>query len=133
SVRAVAGETGRAMGWRLTQDGAEALLVPSDNPAEWGPIQHRQHRQLFQMRAVECQRWLATTDVAGNTFVVAPTGRPVATVSTTEPIALNARIGRETGRTLFVRGGWRFGPLCLLALVALCIGAASVRKLNSGS
>ncbi|HZP81191.1 MAG TPA: hypothetical protein VFB21_06115 [Chthonomonadaceae bacterium] len=118
------------MGWRLTQDGAEALLVPSDNPAEWGPIQHRQHRQLFQMRAVKCQRWLATTDVAGNTFVVAPTGRPVATVSTTEPTALNAQIGRETGRTLFVRGGWRFGPLCLLALVALSIWAFGVRGLG---
>jgi apolipoprotein N-acyltransferase len=109
---------------RLTDNGAEALLVPSDNPPEWGAVQHAQHRQMFQMRAVECGRWIATTDVAGNTFAVAPTGREVARVSTAEPVALDVRVGRETGRTLFVRGGWRFGQGCLLVLFALCVRAA---------
>jgi apolipoprotein N-acyltransferase len=106
---------------RLVNDGAEVLLVPSDNPLEWGPLQHIQHRQLFQMRAVECGRWLATTDVAGSTFVVAPTGRIVRSVNTPEPTLLDVTVGRTAGRTLFARGGWRFGQLCLATLAALIL------------
>jgi apolipoprotein N-acyltransferase len=108
---------------RLAADGAEVFLVPSDNPAEWGPMQRVQHRQMFQMRAIECGRWLATADVAGSTFVVAPTGRILQSVRTTAPTALDTRIGRRTGQTLYVRGGWRFGALCLWGLIALCLRA----------
>ena len=101
---------------RLVDNGAEVLIVPSDNPLEWGPVQHVQHRQLFQMRAAECGRWLATPDVAGNTFLASPTGQIVRSVQTTEPTALDVTVGRLQGRTLFVRGGWRFGQLCLTLL-----------------
>jgi apolipoprotein N-acyltransferase len=103
---------------RLVDNGAEFLVAPSDNPLEWGPVQHTQHKQLFQMRAVECGRWLATTDVAGNTFLVAPTGRIVQSVTTTDPTVLDVTIGRLQERNLFVRGGWRFGQVCLTLLVA---------------
>ena len=102
---------------RLANNGAESFLVPSDNPLEWGPVQHAQHRQIFQMRAVECGRWLATTDVAGNTFLVAPTGRIVQSVHTTEAAALDITVGRSRAVNLFLRGGWRFGQLCLTCLV----------------
>lgn len=122
---------------RLTADGAECLIVPSDNPAEWGPLQHAQHRQLFQMRAVECGRWLATADVAGSTYVVAPNGCITAAVHTGEPAVLDATIGRLGAKTLYVRGGWRFGQVCLACLAALlcwsglrrpAAGAAHARK-----
>lgn len=106
---------------RLANNGAESLIVPSDNPLEWGPVQHAQHKQLFQMRAAECGRWLATTDVAGNTFLVAPTGQIVRSVQTTDPTALDVTVGRTQDRNLFLRGGWRFGQLCLILLVlAVC-------------
>jgi apolipoprotein N-acyltransferase len=108
---------------RLVDNGAECLIVPSDNPQEWGPVQHAQHEQLFQMRAAECGRWLATTDVAGNTFVVAPTGRIVQSVRTTDPSALDVTVGRTQDRTLFVRGGWHFGQLCLTLLVCCFLWA----------
>ena len=101
---------------RLVENGAESLIVPSDNPLEWGPVQHAQHRQLFQMRAVECGRWLATTDVAGNTFLVAPTGQITQSVQTTDPASLDVTVGRSQARTLFLRGGWRFGQICFAAL-----------------
>jgi apolipoprotein N-acyltransferase len=106
---------------RLAADGAELFLVPNMDPLEWGPMQRAQHRLMFQMRAVECGRWLARADVAGGTSIVAPNGREVARVATTEPVRLEGRVGRETGQTLFVRGGWRFGPACLLVLVGLCV------------
>ena len=133
---------------RLTADGAEMLLVPSDNPAEWGRIQHLQHRQMFQMRAIECGRWIGTADTGGNTFLVTPQGRVLIPYEDSNSEAINTPLkriavrlgvnlipgvetslaitdsmGRETGHTIFVRFGWLFGPLCLLALVGLIVGA----------
>lgn len=112
---------------RLVDNGAEALIVPSDNPLEWGPVQHAQHKQLFQMRAAECDRWLATADVAGNTFLVSPTGQIVRSVQTTEPTSLDVTVGRARSRNLFLRGGWRFGQLSLLCLVLAVLWAAFSR------
>lgn len=117
---------------RLAQDGAIVFLVPNDDPPEWGPVQRVQHRLLFQMRAVECGRWLGRADVAGGTSVAAPTGQEIAHIGTTQPAALDVLLGRETGRTLFVRGGWRFGQICLLLVVLLC-GAALTRRLFAAS
>lgn len=105
---------------RLAGDGAEALLIPNDDPAEWGPVQHIQHRLMFQMRAAECGKWLARADVAGGTSAVAPNGQEITHVTTTEPTSLDVTIGRVQGQTLYVRGGWRFGQLCLCASVLLC-------------
>ncbi len=103
---------------RLVANGAEFFLVPSDNPAEWGAMQRAQHRQMFQMRAAECGRWLATSDVAGNTELVAPDGREVDMVVTSDPAYIDVQAGRERRRSLFVRGGWRFGQVCLLLTIA---------------
>jgi apolipoprotein N-acyltransferase len=104
---------------RLAQDGAEVFLVPNMDPREWGPVQRAQHRLMFRMRAAECGRWLARADVAGGTSAVAPTGREVARVATSDPVKLDATVGRETGLTPYVRGGWRFAASCLLALGVL--------------
>ena len=113
---------------RLANNGAESFLVPSDNPLEWGPVQHAQHRQIFQMRAAECGRWLATTDVAGSTFLVAPSGHIVQSVQTTDAATLDVTIGRTTERNLFLRGGWRFGQFCLTLLIAAFLGGALFRR-----
>ncbi len=108
---------------RLTQSGAQVFLVPNDDPAEWGPVQRAQHRLLFQMRAAECGRWLARADVAGGTSVAAPSGQEAARVYTSDATVLTAQVGRLTGRTLFMRGGWILGPLCFLLTLALCLWA----------
>lgn len=112
---------------RLAQGGAEVFLVPNDDPREWGPAQQAQHRLMFQMRAAECGRWLARADVAGGTSVAAPSGQEVARVTTNEPARLDAVVGRETVRTLFVRGGWRFGQACLAAGILL-VAAGLLRR-----
>jgi apolipoprotein N-acyltransferase len=116
---------------RLAADGAEVFIVPNMDPVEWGPVQRAQHRLMFQMRAVECGRWLARADVAGGTSVAAPDGRETARVGTSGPTVLEACIGREAGQTLFVRWGWRFPQACLLALVLLCLWALLRRQVIS--
>ncbi len=101
---------------RLTQDGAEVFLVPNMDPEEWSALQRVQHRLMFQMRAIECGRWLARSDVAGGTSLVAPTGREVARIKSAASGYIDVRAGRESGRTLYIRGGWLLPYLCALAL-----------------
>ncbi len=105
---------------RLAADGAEAFLIPNDDPPEWGPTQQAQHRLMFQMRAAECGKWLARADVAGGTSAAAPNGQEVARVNTTDSARLDVTIGRNQEKTVFTRGGWRFGQLCLLISIGLC-------------
>jgi apolipoprotein N-acyltransferase len=112
---------------RLVADGAEVLLVPNMDPREWGPVQQVQHRLMFQMRAAETGRWLARADVAGGTSVAAPNGREVARVRTSASTKLEASVGRETRQTWFVRGGWRFGQVCFVALMAMWVFGLVVR------
>ncbi len=97
---------------RLAADGAEVFFVPNMDPGEWGPVQQAGHRLLFAMRAMENGRWLARADVAGGTSVNAPTGQITAQVSTSGDATLDAVVGRESGKTLYTRGGWLIGPLC---------------------
>lgn len=104
---------------RLAQDGAEVFIVPNDDPPEWGPIQRAQHRLMFEMRAAECGRWLARADVAGGTSVAMPNGRQLVQSSTSGAMAFDVGVGRSSARTPYVRGGWRFGPLCLWASIGL--------------
>jgi len=118
---------------RLVQDGAEALLVPNMDPIHWGRVQRAQHGLMSQMRAVECGRWVARADVAGGTSAVDPTGREVGSVRTANPAKLEVRIGRETHRTLYVRGGWRFSQVCLAALIMLFIWALVPARFRPGS
>ena len=109
---------------RLVQDGAEVYLVPNDDPLEWGLVQREQHRLMFAMRAIECGRWLARADVAGGTSVTAPNGMEAARVNTTGEASLDAQVGRSDKKTLYVRGGWRFGQGCLVGLLVLLAYAA---------
>jgi apolipoprotein N-acyltransferase len=104
---------------KLVQSGADVFLVPNMDPEEWGDLQREQHRLMFQMRAAECGRWLARADVAGGTSVAAPNGREVERIDTSEPKAMEVIVGREVGKTLYIRGGWLFGPLCFWLSVAL--------------
>jgi apolipoprotein N-acyltransferase len=104
---------------RLTQDGAEVLLIPNNDPPNWGRIQRIQHRAMFQMRALECGRWLARADVAGGTSVALPTGVELTRVNTTGPTRLDVTVSRLTDKNLFIRGGWMFGPLCMWASIGL--------------
>src|SRR5581483_12055015 len=43
---------------RVTDAGAEILVVPTLDAASWGTTQHRQRVPLCQARAVENGRWL---------------------------------------------------------------------------
>jgi apolipoprotein N-acyltransferase len=113
---------------RLVENGAEVFLVPNDDPPDWGRVQRIQHRMMFQMRALECGRWLARADVAGGTSVATADGVEAAHVNTGWAVKLDAVISREQGRTVFVRAGWMFGPLCMWSAVAMWLWAIFMQR-----
>jgi apolipoprotein N-acyltransferase len=106
---------------RLTQNGAEVLLAPSNNPGVWGPRQREEHRQMFRMRAVECGRWLAVADVAGTTLIADSMGRLVAAARDGRPQTVSAAVGLTSHQTIYVRGGWLFGPLCFWMTILIVV------------
>ena len=116
---------------RLVQDGACALLVPNNDPADWGPVERIQHRAMFQMRALECGRWLARADVAGGTSLATPAGTDAARIGTTDVGTLMVDVPRRSRKTLFIRGGWRFGEFCFGAAIGLCLSALLYRTRSS--
>lgn len=118
---------------RLVADGAEVLLVPNNDPAEWGPVQRDQHRAMAQMRAIETGRWVARADVAGGTSVCAPTGHETERVPNGRATVLDVTVGREDGRTLYVRGGWRFSQLVLVLLGAFVVWSWLPARCRSSS
>lgn len=111
---------------RLVQDGAEVLIVPNMDPAEWGKAQQAQHGLMFRMRAAECGRWLARADVAGGTSVCAPGGRETVRIPDAEEGILDVTVGRCTEMTPYCRGCWRFSQACLALFVALVCASAAV-------
>ena len=120
---------------RLTASGAEVLIIPNMDPAEWGPVQQAGHRLLFAMRAMENGRWLARADVEGGTSVNAPTGQVTARVPTGDEFALDTEVGRRTSLSLYTRFGWVFGPLSTWLAAGLVLPGAmqSLRRRRGAS
>lgn len=104
---------------RLANGGAEFFVVPNMDPIQWSAAQRDQHKQMFQMRAVECGRWVARADAGGGTAFFAPTGHIVDRVAVAGPTALDGQVGRSHRTTLYVAGGWTLVWLNLAAAVVL--------------
>ena len=107
----------------MAQKGAEIFLVPSNNPEEWGAVQRLQHAQMFQMRAIECGRWIAVADVAGFTALYAPNGQNTLRTQKTTPFGATLTAGLETHRTIYVSFGWLFPYFFPLGSLVLLIFA----------
>jgi apolipoprotein N-acyltransferase len=110
---------------RLTLEGAEFLAVPSFDAREWSVLQHRQHAELFRLRAAENRRWLACAASSGRTQIIDPNGHVRAALPLMEEGVLAGRIGRETRRTVFTQVGWLFPWLTLGACTGWIVWKAA--------
>jgi apolipoprotein N-acyltransferase len=117
---------------RMVARGANLLCFPTFNKSDWGSIQHRQHQRLFQMRAMEHRLPVVAAANSGPTFTAWPNGA----VATELPFGRSAGFIAPVawipaqGPTLFVRGGWRIGPACVLLLALGLMGAAGAGLLR---
>lgn len=97
---------------RITDAGAELLVVPTLDAASWGSTQHQQRVPLCQARAVENGRWLVRAASSGVSAIIAPDGTVTARLDAGVGL-LPGTVRRLTGRTPFTRGGWLLAPLSL--------------------
>lgn len=98
---------------RMTFNGAEFFFIPSMDAQSWTERQHLQHAQLFRHRAAENGRWLAVAATSGQTQIISPWGHQVETLPLMDDGVLTGNIAPLGKLTLFTRGGWLIGPICL--------------------
>ncbi|MBI4425645.1 MAG: hypothetical protein HY554_18080 [Elusimicrobia bacterium] len=108
---------------RLAREGAELLVVPNLDPAQWGPWQHRQHSDMSAARAVETGLWLVRAASSGHSQIIDPAGRTLSELDFGVSGALAGEAYLRTARTPYAVLGWLLAPLCLAATAAFLIWA----------
>ncbi len=113
-----------ALDRELVRQGAEFLVVLTNNAAYDETAASAQHLQMSRMRAIEDGRWVVHAAVSGISAFIDPTGRTSQQTDLFEPAVIRRTIRASTDRTLSVRwGDWL--PLVSLAFVA---GMAAVPR-----
>lgn len=106
----------------LVRQGAELLVVPNLDPDTWGFRQHRQHSQMAPFRALESGLWLTRAASSGMSQVIDPRGRVRASLGFGESGVLFAPFAFTRSGTIYSRGGWVVGPLCLILTLVILMG-----------
>jgi apolipoprotein N-acyltransferase len=103
------------------RDGAQAIVVSTNNRSYQRSGNSEQHLASSQMRAAETGRPVLQASVSGISAVIDPDGSVHQTTKLFEPAIVRATIPTTTGETLYVRfGDWLvFG--CALALVVVTV------------
>jgi apolipoprotein N-acyltransferase len=113
-----------ALDRELVRQGAEFLVVLTNNAAYEETAASAQHLQMSRMRAIEDGRWVVHAAVSGISAFIDPTGRTEQETDLFEPAVIRGTIRASTARTLSVRwGDWL--PLVSLAFV---VGMAAVPR-----
>ncbi|RDI96381.1 apolipoprotein N-acyltransferase [Meiothermus sp. QL-1] len=105
---------------QLVRQGAEVLVLGS-NDAWYGPsFGGLQHFQMGRLRAVETGRWLLRAGNDGVTAIVDPLGRVVERIPQRQPGFLGGSFAYLGGATPYVRlGDWAVGLAGLLGVLGL--------------
>ncbi|HET6880949.1 MAG TPA: apolipoprotein N-acyltransferase [Pirellulales bacterium] len=105
------------------------LLCSLINGASFGNrLTLRQHRQLAQLRAVECRRYLVRASSTGETCVISPVGRLEARLPLQTSDVLTAQVALLDARTLASRIGNLFPWVCFLLLAVVCVTRIPLRN-----
>lgn len=105
---------------KMTTEGAEVLVVPNLDPAQWGQWQHRQHSDMSIIRAVESGLWVARAASSGYSQIIDPVGRVRASLPPGAEGVLQGTVWLASSSTFYSAWGWLFAPLCL-AVTALAL------------
>jgi len=105
----------------LVLRGATVLVSLINGNSFTAPRTLVQHRQLAQLRAVECRRSLLRCAATGETCAISPTGRIVAALTLHSRGTLDARVPLIDTLTLANRLGPTFPIGCGIAAAAIAI------------
>ncbi|MDQ4108924.1 MAG: apolipoprotein N-acyltransferase, partial [Actinomycetota bacterium] len=108
----------------LVRQGAEFLVVLTNNASYDRTAASAQHLQMSRIRAIEDGRWVVHAAVSGISAFIDPSGRPYQQTELFEPDLIRRTIRASADRTLSVRlGDWL--PVVSLAFV---VGLAAVPR-----
>jgi apolipoprotein N-acyltransferase len=108
------------------RDGAQYVVVSTNNRSYQRSANSEQHLALGQMRAAETGRALLQASVSGISAVIEPDGSIRDQTSLFESAVVTASVPTSTGETLYVRFGDWVVLLCAVAMVVLA--ALAVRR-----
>ena len=113
-------------------DGAELIIVSTNNRSYRRSANSAQHIAIAQLRAAETGRSVVQASVSGTSAVIDDRGTIVATTSMFHNAALVRSVTTRTGSTFYVRHGEWVAWLCALALGAI-VAARGVSQARSRS
>ena len=113
-----------ALDRELVRQGAEFLVVLTNNASYDETAASAQHLQMSRIRAIEDGRWVVHAAVSGISAFIDPAGRTHDRTALFEPVVIRHTIRASSDRTLSVRlGDWL--PILSLAIV---LGLAAVPR-----
>jgi apolipoprotein N-acyltransferase len=102
-------------------DGAQFIVVSTNNRSYQRSANTKQHIALGQMRAAETGRPVLQASVSGITAVIDPDGSVHDTTKLFESAIVTASVRTTTGQTLYVRFGDWVVLLCAIAMVVVTV------------
>ena len=112
---------------RFVDEGANLVVVTTNDSSYGTSVASREHVIMSQLRAVENARWIVQAAISGESAIVDPSGRIVASTRLFVPAILRATVVESSARTIYTRLGDWFPALCALG-AALAWGLAWRRR-----
>ncbi|MEN9594072.1 MAG: hypothetical protein RLY23_555, partial [Actinomycetota bacterium] len=106
---------------REVRDGAEALIVSTNNRSYRRSANSAQHVQSSQMRAAETGRALVQASISGISAIIDPLGHIEKRTELFKPVIIEANIPLRAGETPYVK----HGPLIVEISAAIVIAAVA--------
>ena len=101
---------------KLVNQGAEILVIITNDGWFLKTAAAEQHRQMAVFRAVETRRWIARAALTGISCIIAPNGKIMDELGLYKQGALVGNVGIGEGKTFYLRfGDWFIGVVVLLA------------------
>ena len=113
-----------ALDRRLVLEGAEILVVLTNNAAYRETAASAQHLQMSRLRAIEDGRWVVHAAVSGISAFIGTDGRTYQQTELFEPAIIRQTIRASRDRTAYVR----FGDWLPIVSIAVVIGLAAVPR-----
>jgi len=115
----------------LVADGAEFLVVTTNNASYGMTAASRQHLLMSQLRAVENARWVVHAAVSGISAFIDPEGRVVDERGLFRPATMLHTIRASSARTLYTRLGDWWPWLSLFLALGLLVAPRTRRRAPS--
>jgi apolipoprotein N-acyltransferase len=116
----------------LVQDGAQVIVVSTNNRSYRRSANSAQHLAIGQMRAAETGRPLVQAAISGISAVISADGNVTSRTDLFERTVLQTTVTTTTGETPYVRyGEWAIGLSVIILAVALLIAVRRSRRARS--